>query len=51
MLTIQEVPAGPKKVRTIYRGEIVMNGLPDAQVHFQTMPVKLILSGAGANGR
>ena len=32
VLTLQDVPAGPKKVRTIYRGEIVLNALAHKQV-------------------
>ena len=32
MRLMQDVPASPKKVRTIYRGEIVLNALPHKQV-------------------
>ena len=50
MLTIQEVPAGPKKVRTIYRGEIVLNALPSEQVPLPNNAGEADLGGAGATG-
>jgi hypothetical protein len=49
VLTMHEVPAGPKKVRTIYRGEIVLNAVPDEQVPLPDN-AGAHLPGAGANG-
>ncbi len=50
VLTMHEVPAGPKKVRTIYRGEIVLNALPDEQVPLPDNAGEAPLPGPGANG-
>jgi hypothetical protein len=49
VLTKQDVPDGPKKVRTIYRGEIVLNVLPHKQVSLPDNTGE-DLPGAGANG-
>jgi hypothetical protein len=48
LLTIHEVPAGPKKVRTIYQGEIVLNALPNEQAPIPYNAGGADLAGAGA---
>ena len=50
VLTMHEVPAGPKKVRTMYRGEIVLNALPSERVPLPDHAGEADLPGAGANG-
>ena len=50
VLTIYDMPAGPKKVRTTYRGEIVLNALPSEQVPLLENAGEADLPGAGTNG-
>ena len=50
MFTMHEVPAGPKNVRTIYRGEIVLNALPSEQIPLPDNAGEVGLPGAGTNG-
>ena len=49
VITMHEVPAGPKRVRTIYRGEIVLNAHPGEQVPLPDNAGEADLPGAGAN--
>jgi hypothetical protein len=49
VLTMQDVAAGPKKVRSIYRGEIVLNALSHKQVSLPDNAGE-DLPEAGANG-
>jgi hypothetical protein len=50
VLTLHEVPAGPKRVRTIYRGEIVLNALPSDQAPLPLNAGEAYLPGARDNG-
>jgi hypothetical protein len=50
VLAMEEVPAGPMKVRTSYRGEIVLNAHPSEQVPLPNKAGEAYLPGAGANG-
>jgi hypothetical protein len=50
VLTIYDMPAGPNKVRTTYRGEILLNAPPGEQVPLPNNAGEADLPGAGANG-